>query len=166
MDRKIVFSAVTEDDSKRAKLAVEWVESITDAEVEENDYLYNIRAIARSGMVERRTLGFAASIVPAFERATEVKEPKKPSKHIGEIKKRSTFLLVLKRHFVYDGDYGSSHRYIFEDQDGNVLVWKASSAHDMVEGHLYNVKGTVKAHTEYKNVPQTEITRCQVITDS
>lgn len=161
--RNFKKSIVSDCDEERAKLAVEWVESLSDTEVEDSDYLYNIRAIARSGMVEHRTMGFACSIIPAYDRAMEAKNPKKLSKHVGQLKKRELFNLILKRHFVYDGTYGASHRYLFEDDDGNVLVWKSSSSHDMVEGKKYCIKGTVKEHSDYKNVPQTMITRCEVM---
>ena len=156
-------SIVSDYDEDRAKLAVEWVENLSDTEVENSDYLYNIRAIARSGMVENRTMGFACSILPAYDRAMEAKNPNKISKHVGQIKKRELFSLVLKRHFVYDGTYGASHRYLFEDDDGNVIIWKSSSSHNMVEGKKYCIKGTIKEHSNYKNIDQTLITRCEVM---
>jgi len=162
-DPKFQKSIPTSLDHERAKMAAEWVEDLTDSEVENSDYLYNIRAIARSGMVDSRTMGFACSIIPAFNRAMEAKNPKKISKHVGQLKKRQLFNLTLKHHFSYDGVYGVSHHYLFEDEDGNVIVWKASSSHDMIEGKKYCVKGTIKEHSEYKNIPQTLITRCEVM---
>lgn len=36
---------------------------------------------------------------------------------------------------------------------------------DFEVGHKYLMKGTVKAHNEYKGVKQTVITRCKVLDD-
>ena len=157
------FSFVTDEDKVRAKLAAEWVENLTDAEVDSSDYLYNIRAIARSGMVDYSTIGFSSSIISAYDRAIRVLRKKATSIHIGQLKKRELFSLILKHHFVSSGNYGDSHRYIFEDDNGNVVVWKASSPHNLIEGTRYGVKGTVKEHSNYKGIEQTILTRCEVL---
>jgi len=157
-------SLVTDGDKELAKAAMEWAENITDAECDTSDYLYNIRAIARSGMVGYRTFGFAASIIPAHNRANADKNQKVESQHVGTLKKRQIFELTLNQHFSYDSHYGTVHKYIFADKDGNKLVWATSKITPMIEGKHYAIKGTVKAHSEYKNSKQTEITRCEILT--
>jgi len=158
-------STITEDDMALAASATEWVENISDEECESSDYLFNIRAIARSGMVGYRTFGFAASIIPAYNRNLEAKSVKNVSRHVGTIKKREVFDLTLNRHFSYDSMYGTLHKYIFSDEDGNKLVWSTSTAHSMVEGKRYRVNGTVKDHTEYKGTPNTILARCKILSE-
>lgn len=160
-----VQSVIIDSDRERGIAAAEWAESISDEDCDKSDYLYNIRTIARSGLVGRRTMGYAASIMSGYDRYMgELTKPKNPSQHVGTLKKREIFSLILDRHTAFDTMYGTSHRYSFHDDNGNVITWKASAPAKMVEGKRYGIKGTVKAHSEWKGVNQTEITRCEVLT--
>lgn len=161
---KIQLSLVSAEDRQKAQEAVEWVENISDEDCDNSDYLHNIRAIARSGMVGWRTMGYAASILPAFDRELAKRQPKMVSSHVGAVKVREEFEVTLKQHFSGVSAYGEYHKYIFHDARGNVLLWKASSSYDLEEGKRYKIRGTVKAHTEYKGIKQTEINRCEVVT--
>jgi len=157
-------SEVKSEDWDKAKSATEWAENIPDAEAEASDYLHNIRAIARSGMVGHRTVGFAASVINAYERDLQDKEPKFTSEYVGTLKTRSIFELVLKHCFTYEGSYGTTRKYIFQDAVGNVMVWSTTSLQDLEVGKKYGVKGTIKSHDTYKNVKQTFISRCEIVT--
>jgi len=156
-------SRVTDEDKELAKKAAEWAENLSDEEVEPSDYLYNIRAIARSGMVGYRTIGFAASIVNAYNRANKPKPEIKESNHIGTIKKREVFALKAKVVSGFTSRYGYTNKYVFEDKEGNVVVWLSSVNQPIKEGEQYSIKGTVKAHTEFRGVKQTELSRCEVM---
>lgn len=153
---------VSDFDIKKAEDAINWAENLSDQEVSSSDYLYNIRAIACSGIVEWRTMGFASSIIAAFDRA-EANKNLIISNHVGAIKMRTVFTLSAKTKFEYNGSYGTTHKYIFNDEFGNVIVWKASNPQDFVMGKTYAVRGTIKNHTEYKGVKQTEISRCEIL---
>jgi hypothetical protein len=59
---------VSTEDRELAEQAINWVENLSDEEVENSDYLYNIRAIARSGMVGVRTIGYSVSIISSYLR--------------------------------------------------------------------------------------------------
>lgn len=150
-------------DIAKANMAIEWVESLSDQEVEESDYLYNIRAIVRSGIVEWRTMGFAASIISAFDRHQDSKKTKIISNHVGTIKSREVFNLTLKNKFEYMGSYGTTYKYIFNDDFGNVIIWNASNCQDFIINRKYSLRGTIKKHSEFKNVKQTEINRCELL---
>lgn len=154
---------VSDFDLKKAEEAIFWVENLSDQEVESSDYLYNIRAIARSGIVEWRTMGFAASIIPAFDKAENSKKVQIISNHVGKIKSRENFNLQLKNKFEYNGTYGMTYKYIFNDEFGNVIVWSASKPHDFLIGGKYVVRGTIKSHSEFKGIKQTEINRCEIL---
>jgi hypothetical protein len=155
---------ISDDDIKMAKLAAEWCENLSDDDVAPSDYLHNIRAIVRSGMVDNKTAGYAASIIAAYKRSVQEKETKNTtSGYVGVIKHRDVFNLTVKRYNVFDGNYGYSHQYIFDDQDGNVFCWYATSKQDLEIGNTYNIKGTIKKHSEYNGVKQTTITRCTLV---
>jgi len=148
------------DDMDEAIKASEWAENLSDEACDDSDYLFNIRAIARTGMVGVRTFGFAASIIPAYRKSSIKIEQ---SKHVGSIKQRVSFKLKLVKRLTFDSMYGVHNKYIFNDNDGNVLTWTTSSSQFMREGNKYNIVGTIKKHTEFKGTPQTELTRCKVL---
>jgi hypothetical protein len=153
---------VKPEDKLKAKQAAEWAENISDSDAEFSDYLYNIRAIARSSMVGYRTMGYACSILSAYDRFLNKEKKFKSSEHLGQVKDRVTFHLTAKSITGFNSRYGYCHKIIFNDNDGNVLVWLTSNDQMIEEGKSYDVKGTIKAHTEYRGVKQTEITRCEV----
>lgn len=154
---------ISDFDIKKAESAIDWVESLSDQEVENSDYLYNIRAIVRSGLVEWRTMGFAASIISAFDRAQTSNKIRIISNHVGTVKTREVFTLRSNNKFEYVGSYGVTYKYIFNDEFGNVIIWNASKPQDFIAGHKYLVRGTIKAHSEFKGVKQTEINRCEIL---
>lgn len=156
-------SKVTSDDIKLAKSALEWVENLSDRECEKSDYLHNIRAIARSGMVGRRTIGFAASIISSYKKWSEDNKPKQKSDHVGEVKQRKEFELTLYYSFPFNGAFGNSIKYLFQDNNGNIFVWNSTSDHDLTKGNHYRIKGTIVRHDEYKGVKQTIINRCEIL---
>ena len=149
-----------------------WAEHLTDAEVdaERGDYLHNLRAVARTGLVTFRSSGIAASMVTAYQRfigrqRQNAERAARPlSEHIGTVGKRETFTARLDFVTGYETQYGYTTVCKFVTDAGNVLCWKASStdlARDDV-GKLYSVTGTVKAHDDYKGTKQTALTRCKV----
>lgn len=161
--KDFVCSVVTDDDAKLALEVADWAENLSDFECDKSDYLHNIRAIARSGMVGYRTMGFAASMISAYKRATEPPKPKLISNHVGSIKERKIFDLIFKHDYDFMGHYGASYKYIFEDDNGNVLVWGTSNKQNLSRGQKYSVKGTIKDHSEFKGIKQTVLTRCEVL---
>lgn len=160
------FSIVTNDDIEKAKLICEWVEDLSDNECEKSDYLHNIRAIVRSGMVGIRTIGFAVSIIAAYDKANS--KPKLKSKlissHIGKIKMRDEFVLTLSRLFEGESTYGHYMKYIFHDDHGNVFVWMTSNQ-SLDLNNKYCIRGTIKDHTEFNGVKQTVLTRCEILSE-
>lgn len=154
---------VNDQDKSKAKSASDWVENLSDQDVEKSEYLYNIRAIVRSGMVEMKTSGYAASVISSYDRFLSSQEVKKESNFVGLPKERLDFKVTLKSFFSYSTAYGYTYKYIFKDEDGNAIVWAASSPQDFEQGKKYLIKGTVKSHSEYKSIKQTNIIRCEIL---
>jgi hypothetical protein len=145
-----------------AKEAADWAENMLDIECENSDYLHNIRAIARSGMVGWRTMGYAASIVSSYLKRILPPKVKNPSQYIGEIKDKYKDILFLTKYHSFYGGYGLTHYYIFEDNNSNVLIWKSTRDMSLSLGNKYCISGTIKDHKEYKETKQTILTRCKV----
>ncbi len=154
-----------ERDEELAKAAMVWCEEMSDTDVSGSEYLTNIRAIARSGYVDYRTAGYAASIIPAYQKAMDKLEDqsrKAKSEYVGTIKKREVFHLIFDRQYAFESTYGTTFLYSFFDKSGNVLVWKSSTRQSFDKGVMYTVKATVKDHSVYRDVKQTILTRGEV----
>lgn len=111
----------------------------------------------------------------------KIREDAKPkpvikSKHQGKEGDKLSIDVTLKRIGGYfRQSFGRSleeefvNVFNFEDVDGNIYVWHTTSS-PRVNGtnevpdtdKAYSIKGTVKRHTEYKDVPQTELTRVKI----
>ena len=164
--------AVTEAHVALAAVAESWAESLTDAQVdaERGDYLHNLRAVARTGLVSYRTAGIAASMVTAYQRAVGAERKRaeraaRPvSEYVGTVGKRETFAAKLDFVTGYETAYGYTTVLKFVTESGAVLTWKASST-DLGRGDVgksYVVTGTIKKHEEYKGQKQTILQRCRV----
>ena len=84
------------------------------------------------------------------------------SEYVGTVgERREFFVKETKLLTTFFTDYGMTSLYRFIDEQGNVLVWFASSSLDNT--NVRKIKATVKAHTERDGVKQTTITRVKVI---
>ena len=83
------------------------------------------------------------------------------SEYQGEIGEKITVQVEVTGNHPYEGRYGTGVVHTFEDENGNVYVWTTSSKSIEV-GNVITLTGTVKDHTEYRNVKQTVLTRCKV----
>jgi len=168
--------SVTDADAAVATASYEWALAFSTSDGERlNDYLWNLYAVAKSGIVERRTFGLAASMVAAYTKAEARKREradKKPSEHVGTVGETRSFVLTLDRHFSFETAWGPVSRYLFRDGDGNVFTWKSSGRATvigleypndrMVEGSAYVLTARVKEHGDYKGTKQTVLTLAAV----
>lgn len=100
------------------------------------------------------------------------------SEYVGEIKQRVQISAMCVSVKEFNTDYGTRHCYTFVDGNGNAYVWFASEYCDWFDdsasddedpdriacpGSVVTLKGSVKAHKEYKGAKQTILTRCKVL---
>lgn len=91
---------------------------------------------------------------------------------VGKIGERETFAVTLKKRIVIDrrqlfySDRGYTLLYIFEDADGNKIIYSSSTGcalypdgSDVKEGDNLLITGKVKEHKVYKGEKQTVISR-------
>ena len=162
-------------DTELAMKALEWAKAMPTAGV--GDYLYNIGVVARGDYLTYKELGLATSIIPAYLKHVEKEEVNrqefakrslKPLVHVGTVGKREQFnnLRVMKIQ-AFDGAFGVTSLIKFRDEDGtgNHILWWASgnSPKWLEDAHqdktLVNIVATVKKHEEYKDTPQTVVSR-------
>lgn len=128
----------------------------------QNDYTYNIKTLIGKEYLDLRYAGIVASAYLPFKKAKEIKNDGINSNFIGSINEKLNFELVLCSIRNFETIYGTTWLYSFKDKTNNVIIWKASKKQDIHENTTVNLKGTIKAHNEYKGVKQTVLTRCKI----
>ena len=97
----------------------------------------------------------------------------------GEVGTKFEKELTFDKCFGFEGAYGFQYIHIFKDDENHVFKWSTSNGTyhcwcntngregycEYETGKKYLIKGTIKAHNEYKGVKQTVITRCEVLKD-
>lgn len=127
----------------------------------ENDFEARVHALLRTQQVLDREIGVAAWLAYRFGGAYV--EPT-VSEHVGRPGMRiETNVRVSRIADLGVTKYGPLEIITLTDEAGNQLVWKTGRRpREMREGTVLAIKGTVKKHTEYRGVAQTEVNRVTV----
>ena len=160
----------TADDLELACKALDYVTADLEAKgAKRNSYQQNLWVIIKNGTVGPRHAGFAASIVPYYERAmgqeaeqVDYKARAAASQHVGQVKQRLTFSATVERRSSFEGRFGMTYIYKFRCSAGNALTWFASRDQGIAKGDVVTLTGTVKKHDDYKGEKQTILTRCKI----
>ena len=83
--------------------------------------------------------------------------------HFGSVGDKVQLSLKLVKVGGYETQFGYTNVYTFEDSENHQFVWKTGCGIDADKGSMITIKGSVKAHSEYRGIKQTELTRCKVI---
>lgn len=166
---RVSFDAASPEAASDVKLALEWLKE-QDAS---NNYIHNLKTVCDMECVTHKHLGILASLFATWKRSTakaeerkawEAKkaEQKKLSRHVGDVGQRFTFKVnSFEVMTSWQTDFGITYLYKMTDEAGNVLIWKSSKWIEEPDA-VTTVTGTVKAHSEFNMIQQTEITRCRV----
>lgn len=168
---RVGFNADAADNHELIKKALEWL----DSQEESNDYMHNLKTACGLKYTEHRNFGILASLFPTFNREVEYqakkaeeerqkamkRESEQGSVYVGEVGDRvDVDVNTIECVTSWETQWGLTQVFKIVDVDGNVFTWKTSN---WVEVDKVNkIKGTVKNHTEYRGVKQTELTRCKV----
>ena len=140
--------------------------------------------ILKEGYVTYGNIGYLCYLPQGYnkhiadEKARAVqKKANAASKHFGEEKKRYKDVEAITFDYLYsfDNQFGGGYAYRIILKSGEILIWKtAKSQIEMISDQIKEwdwgkiklemytidtITFTVKKHTEYNGVPQTEITR-------
>ena len=154
--------SVTDEDRAIAEASIEWARALSG---DLSDYEHNVKVVGSSEYIEEKSAGIAASIVPTFTRHLSAKTAKanSVSTHLGNLKEKITTNDCTVTYVnTFEGAYGWVYLYLFRDQSGNIIKWKASANQNLTQGDTVTIVGTVKDHTEYRDDKQTVLTRCKV----
>lgn len=168
----------TADNDKAAKRVIKWMKKVDDSK---SNYLHTLKQVAKAGVVDRSTLGVTCSAYTAYLRDQELLETKKRVKgvmaHVGTVGKRELFEVRFISVVWFDTFYGMKALVKLADRNGNNLIWGTHAIanqfdHVAAGGYLdgktqvnvwYTVKATVKEHSEFRGIPQTELQRLVVM---
>jgi hypothetical protein len=152
---------VTDEDVARGDKAIEWVQSLEDKDLEQ-DYLYNLYTVCKSGTLTARQFGIAASAITAYERAMERKAersgPGRVDEFIGEKGDKIDVTFTVFRVYENVTEYGMSYKHILRADTGHTLTWRTSSE-PLEQGKTYTGTFSIKDHYEGKNGKETQIFR-------
>lgn len=170
--------AIADEDKTRATEALEYVRSITEIK---SEYVRNLTILARDGVCIGKEFNLAVSMARFLQneeekvreraewarQAEERRKERADSQHVGSEGDRlrlSNVRVELVKVLPSRDDYSLSTTLVkFRTSDGDCLSWFASSAVDLeLEGKDVDLAGTVKRHSEYKGVKETQLTRCKI----
>lgn len=137
--------------------ALDWVRNLEPT----SPYGHNLKVLAQADYLRDKDAGYVASMVMAYRKSLEASN-NKASEWVGTVKKCEIFKgLKLVHVVVVEGFYGFKWGHKFVDGEGNIFMWRTSS-YDLSDllNETFDVKATVKEHTEYKGMKQTVLTRC------
>ena len=165
---------LTESDKQDAEWAIKWLRSeVTQEEIDNSNYLYNLQQIVNAGYASFRHFGILVSLIPTFKRAMEkkiqdsiVEREKRAGTFLGEVGQKLSADVTITKVTSYDSMYGTGYIYSMMDKSGNTLVWFASRGQGYSEGNTVKITGTVKEHKEYHGVNQTILTRCKITSNA
>jgi len=165
IEKKGTFNPSSDENKARVKEALDWLF----AQENPSDYIHNVQVIAKQEYIEWKNFGLLCSLLPvAYKAINSIKEQAKRvkeeanSEYVGTVGERKDFVLTFVREAYFDSEFGVTYVYTFKDENGNIFVWKTSNILNLKENEQVTIKGTIKAHNEYKHVKQTVITRCKV----
>jgi len=134
----------------------------------DNDYVYNMKNFFSNDIVDMRYIPFIASAVSAYtrsiEKEAEMKVMKGVSNFVGTIGDKITAdVEVLAAKWV-SSYYGSSLLVRMVDDVGNTFTtFYSGYKFEPKVGDKFTIKGTVKAHKEFKGWKNTMLTRVKMV---
>ena len=146
--------------------ALDWILS----QDETNNYIHNLKTVCSLPYVRWKNFGILASLFPSYDREraykarkeaeAKAREAEAVSQYVGAVKDRITIEVESVDCVTsWETEFGITRVYKIIGADGNVYTWKTTK---WLDDGIKTSIGTVKAHTEFRGVKQTEVTRCKV----
>jgi hypothetical protein len=134
----------------------------------DDDYVYNMKNFYSLDEVELRYVPFVASGISAYNRSVEkiieVKAKKAVSNYVGTVGEKITADVEVTGSKYVKSFYGSSLLVKMVDDSGNTFTtFYSGNKFEPEVGDKFTIKGTVKAHKEFKGWKSTMLTRVKVV---
>lgn len=159
------FDSVKDLDAENAEIdaAIAWL----DQQEANNEYMHNLKAIAKMKNIPMRLFGFWTSLVAAYQRAQDrlekAKRELKVSAYVGTVKDRMDMTVTVKRMSGFSSHYGWVTVVNMVKDTGETIVWMANTDPKMYIGDKYVITATIKKHEEYKDWKQTHVSRVKIV---
>lgn len=162
------FNPKSEEALSMVKDALSWIEH----QDETNNYIHNLKTACSLQYVTTKQFGILVSLFPTFNKDLEkqlerkakedvLKKEQETSEFVGEIGQRITFKIASATCLTsWETEWGITKLFKIVDYSGNVFTWKTSAYPDFEKAET--ITGTIKAHSEFRDCKQTELTRCKV----
>jgi len=139
-----------------------------------NEFGNNLINSCSDDFINRKFVGILAYAYVEYRKQLEYAEKlnkARQSQFFGEAKKRYELDLKFVRSTSFDSYYGVTYITTFEDSEGSQFVWKSTNGvYDLTGDNcdealnkIYKVKFTVKNHTVYNEINQTNILRAKLV---
>jgi hypothetical protein len=154
--------------AKDEEIAPKVIDFVRNKMYGDNDYVYNMKNFFSNDIVDMRYIPFIASAVSAYtrsiEKEAEMKVMKGVSNFVGTIGDKITAdVEVLAAKWV-SSYYGSSLLVRMVDDVGNTFTtFYSGYKFEPKVGDKFTIKGTVKAHKEFKGWKNTMLTRVKMV---
>ena len=166
--KRKIKEELRESDFDLAGEIMDYVRTSTD----QSDYMHNLRiAFADDVIGDPKRMGLAVSGVSAYHRHVDraLKRQRdsvanKDSRHQGAIGERLRAVTVRleSRRGMGDNGYGWTELLKMRDGEGNLYSWFTGAGPSVDIGEEVTIDGTVKAHREWANTAETQLTRVKV----
>lgn len=185
-----LINAIDDDDTpsdeavKKAALIIDWIKANEAANNFSDTIVSNMYGPLDLGYIDKSRIGYAAYVPVTYDKEMEKRRlaAANPSQHVGEIGKRikivpKTAEVLTSWKTSYGSGYNCVTTYLWKivDENDNVFTWKTSNDVFVYNKNEYgdddyhhpimpsSIVGTVKDHTEFRGVKQTQLTRCKVV---
>lgn len=161
---------ITDADYDEAEVLIEKAKTILSENRTLSDFEWNVKMGLADDTLNKSVAGHLAAISKLVYGRSPAKEAvvKPVSDHVGKVGDKLTMTVKYVNKVAFESVYGVTYIRMFEDLNGNMFTWKTGTSFYMKDvqlnpGMTLQIKGTVKAHTVYKEVKQTELLRVVAI---
>jgi N12 class adenine-specific DNA methylase len=133
----------------------------------DDEYAADLSAAARADMLPPHRLALLVSAVGTYQHYEQTEAQRQAaagSEWQGAVGVRMTAEVQVQssRSFTHNhGPHGGTSTALrMLDDAGNLYSWVSSNALDTAPGHRLEITGTVKAHTDWQDCQETQLTRC------
>ena len=154
----------TAESAATAKVVLDWVAGWDDATKNKSEFNFNVSTLFAKGFCRGKDFGLLACLHTMYLREQDMLQARvvRSNLHVGEVGQKIAVQVTIKKVTTMQGFYGVTDMALMEDEAGNMFKWVASNFPDFKEGDVVVLRGTVKAHDEYKGRNQTVVTRCKM----